>query len=67
MKSRRRLAMTKEERTEACAFIAREASAKIKEDRGGRLAEDLKEVSDVYNEKDALGANTTSQTIREPS
>jgi hypothetical protein len=39
-----------------CAFIiSREASAKIKEET---LAEDLKEVNSVCNEKAALGTNT---------
>ena len=42
----------------ACAFIASEASAKLKEDAGGIPAEDLKEVNSVCNEKAALGANT---------
>jgi hypothetical protein len=42
---------------EVCAFIAPEVSAKIKEDAGGTLAEDLKEVNSVCNEKAALGAN----------
>jgi len=41
----------------ACAFIASEASAKLKEDAGRIPAEDLKEVNGVCNEK-ALGANT---------
>jgi hypothetical protein len=41
----------------ACAFIiAREANAKIKEET---LAEDLKEVNGVCNEKATLGTNTT--------
>jgi hypothetical protein len=40
----------------ACAFIiAREANAKIKEET---LAEDLKEVNGVCNEKATLGTNT---------
>jgi len=42
----------------ACAFIASEASAKLKEDAGGIPAEDLKEVNSVCNEKASLGANT---------
>jgi hypothetical protein len=42
---------------EVCAFIMREASAKIKKDAGGTLAEDLKEVNSVCNEKAALAAN----------
>jgi hypothetical protein len=42
----------------ACAFIASEASAKLKEDAGRIPAKDLKEVNSVCNEKAALGANT---------
>jgi hypothetical protein len=43
---------------EVCAFIAREVRAKIKKDAGDTLAEDLKEVNGVCNQKVALGANT---------
>ena len=42
---------------EVCALIAREVSAKTKEDAGGTLAEDLKDVNSLCNEKAALGAN----------
>jgi hypothetical protein len=38
---------------EVCALIAREVSAKIKDDDGGSLAENLKEVNDVCNENAA--------------
>src|SRR5512144_672387 len=48
---------------EVCAFIAHEVSAKIKDDAGGTLAEDLKEVNSVCSEKAALGANAI-QTSR---
>jgi hypothetical protein len=48
---------------DVCAFIAREVGAKIKEDAGETLAEDLKEVNSVCNEKAALGANVI-QTSR---
>jgi hypothetical protein len=41
---------------EVCAFIAREVSAKIKENAGETLAEDLKEVNNACNEKFALGS-----------
>ena len=41
---------------EVCAFIAPEVSAKIKEDAGRTLVEDLKEVNSVCNEKAALAA-----------
>jgi hypothetical protein len=40
---------------EVCALIAREVSAKIKDDEGGILAENLKEVNGVCNENAALG------------
>ena len=40
---------------EVCALIAREVSAKIKDDEGGTLAENLKEVNGVCNENAALG------------
>jgi hypothetical protein len=46
-----------------CAFIAREMSAKIREDAVGTLAEDLKEVNSVCNENAALAANAI-QTSR---
>ena len=42
----------------ACAFIASEASAKLKEDARRIPAKDLKEVNSICNEKAALGANT---------
>jgi hypothetical protein len=48
---------------EVCGFIAHEVSAKIKDDAGGTLAEDLKEVNSVCSEKAALEANA-SQTSR---
>jgi hypothetical protein len=41
-----------------CAFIASEASAKLKEDAGRIPPKDLKEVNSVCNEKAALGENT---------
>ena len=47
---------------EVCAFIAREVSAKIKDDAGGTLAEDLKEVNGVCNEKAALEANAIQRS-----
>jgi hypothetical protein len=37
-----------------CAFIAREVNAKIKEDVGGTLAEELKGVNSLCNEKAAV-------------
>ena len=54
---------TRGELKEVCAFIAREVSAKIKDDAGGTLAEDLKEVNGVCSERAALGANAI-QTSR---
>jgi hypothetical protein len=41
---------------EVCAFIAPKVSAKIKEDAGETLAEDLKGVNNACNEKFALGS-----------
>lgn len=43
---------------EVCAFIAREVRAKVEDDAGGTLAEDLKEINSVCNEKAALGATS---------
>jgi hypothetical protein len=40
---------------EVCALIGRDVSTKIKEDAGGTLAEDLKEINSVCNENAALG------------
>ena len=42
---------------EMCAFIAREVNAKIKEDVRGTLAEELRGVNALCNEKAAVGAN----------
>lgn len=47
---------TRDALKEVCAFIAREVSARVEDDAGRTLAEDLKEINSVCNEKAALGA-----------
>jgi hypothetical protein len=47
---------------EVCALIVGEVNAKIKEDAGGMLAEDLKEVNSVCDEKAALGVNAIQRS-----
>jgi aryl-alcohol dehydrogenase-like predicted oxidoreductase len=49
---------TRDALQEVCAFIAREVSAKIKEDAAETLVENLKQVHGICDEKVALGANT---------
>ena len=44
-----------------CAYIARETGEKIKEDAGGKLPEDLKEVNSLCIEKAALAVIDTSR------
>jgi hypothetical protein len=49
---------TRDALKEVCAFIARDLSAKIKEDAAETLVENLKQVHGVCDEQVALGANT---------